>query len=28
MHANLTADDLDHVAEQLHAVLADPAVRR
>ena len=28
MHANLTADDLDHVAEQLHAVLADPSVRR
>ncbi|NYE35103.1 dTDP-4-amino-4,6-dideoxygalactose transaminase [Nocardioides cavernae] len=27
MHANLVADDLDHVAEQLRAVLADPAVR-
>ncbi|WP_331141367.1 DegT/DnrJ/EryC1/StrS family aminotransferase [Nocardioides sp.] len=28
MHANLVADDLDHVAEQLRDVLADPAVRR
>lgn len=28
MHANLVADDLDYVAEQLRAVLADPAVRR
>ena len=28
MHANLAADDLDYVAEQLRAVLADPGVRR
>jgi perosamine synthetase len=28
MHANLVADDLDYVAEQLRAVLADPGVRR
>lgn len=28
MHANLSADDLDYVAEQLRAVLADSGVRR
>lgn len=28
MHANLEADDLDYVAEQLREILADPAVRR
>jgi dTDP-4-amino-4,6-dideoxygalactose transaminase len=28
MHANLTEDDLDYVAEQLREVLSDPAVRR
>jgi dTDP-4-amino-4,6-dideoxygalactose transaminase len=28
MHANLTEDDLDYVAEQLREVLADAAVRR
>jgi dTDP-4-amino-4,6-dideoxygalactose transaminase len=28
MHANLTEDDVDYVAEQLRAVLSDAAVRR